>query len=35
MVDRVSIKVTGAKEIEAAMKELGVQAANRIADRAE
>jgi hypothetical protein len=31
MVGRVDIKVTGLREIEAALKELGVQAANRIA----
>jgi hypothetical protein len=31
MPSRVTITVSGAREIEAAMKELGVQAANRIA----
>ena len=31
MVSRVECKVTGAREIEAALKELGAQAANRIA----
>jgi hypothetical protein len=35
MPTKVKFSVTGAKEIEAALKELGVQAANRIADRAE
>ena len=31
MVSKVSFKVEGARQIEAAMKELGVQAAGRIA----